>query len=269
MNCFRAFEIDLEDLLLEPDSAELREFEAHCETGADCTAELGMHRGMLGRLSGEVEAKEHPSDALLLHFRRDPEGLSRSEREGILAHLRDCAPCDNAYSATLALVPEPQRSAVTRLLETLRSWLVPSAMPAWAPTAIAIVLVAGFVVNLDPLGLREPELVFRGVPSDYSAEVEVAPDDRGSLSLYGLSGEDIVLLRLEMPAALHGSELDARVSLEDGGVVFEGRVDWEKGVTGAGVVVLSAGDLERDTYVVEVETPSGGKLVYRVDVHVR
>jgi len=266
MNCFRAFEIDLEDLLLEPGSAELREFEAHCEACADCAAELTMHRGMLGRLSGQVEAKEHPADALLLQFRRDPEGLARSDREGILAHLRDCAPCDNAYSATIDLVPEPQRSAMTRWLETLRSWLIPSAMPAWAPTAIAIALVAGFVVNLDPLGLGTPDPVFRGIPSDYSAEVEVAPDDRGSLSLYGLSDEDTVLLRLEVPAALHGSELEARVSLEDGRAVFEGRVDWDEAVSDEAVVVLAAGELERDTYLVEIETPAGAKLVYRVDV---
>ena len=57
MNCQRAYEIDLEDLLAEPESPELREFEAHCEGCASCAGELAMQRGLLARLSDDNVSK--------------------------------------------------------------------------------------------------------------------------------------------------------------------------------------------------------------------
>ena len=108
MNCTRAFDIDLEDLLVDPESAEFRDFEAHSASCSDCAGELALHRGLLARLKGEeIEQREHPADALLLRLARNPDKLRDAERTSLRSHLRDCAPCDDAYRATRMLLPEP------------------------------------------------------------------------------------------------------------------------------------------------------------------
>jgi hypothetical protein len=267
MNCQRAFEIDLEDLLVDPASPELREFEAHCEGCPDCAGELALQRGLLVRLKDSEPEKEHPSDALLLRFRRDPDALPDAERAGLRAHLRDCAPCEDAYRATLMLVPEPERSPLARLSAALREWLVPSALPAWAPTAIALLLVSGVFLTLDPLGLRykDPGPLYRSIPSEFAMEVELAPERRTSLSLYGLADDDVVLLRLELPDALAGADVEARLSFEDGAEVHAGTAFWDAGDE-TGVLVLTAADFDRDTYVVDVASASGATTRYTLDV---
>ncbi len=52
MSCQKAFEIDLEDLLLSPDSEEFRVFEEHSRSCSDCASELSSQRGLVARLRG-------------------------------------------------------------------------------------------------------------------------------------------------------------------------------------------------------------------------
>jgi anti-sigma factor RsiW len=101
MSCSRAFEIDVEDLLAEPESLELGALESHSAGCPDCASELALQRGLMARLRGGDAADEarHPSDALLLGLRRDPDSLSDPDRAGLRAHLRDCPPCDDAFRA--------------------------------------------------------------------------------------------------------------------------------------------------------------------------
>ena len=269
MNCNRAFEIDLEDLLADPGSAEFSEFEAHSSTCSDCAGELALHRGLLTRLrSEEAEAIEHPEDALLLRLARTPDKLPEAERSGLRTHLRNCAPCSDAYRATLMLVPEPQPSLAARLVESLRGALVPSALPTWAPVAAGLVLALGLTLQLDPLGLGEPtpELRFRGVPGEFSMQLEIAPSDRGSLSLYGLEDDDVVLLRLELPATLRGSEVAAKIALADEDPVFRGIVAWDPGHESGGFLEVDAGNFERDSYLIELVSEDGVSYEYVLDV---
>ena len=269
MNCSRAFEIDLEDLLSEPESPELRALEAHSESCPDCAGELALQRGLLSRLSPEPQKQAHPSDALLLRFRRDPEALPDAERRGVLAHLRDCAPCDNAYQATLALVPEPQRSPWKSFLQTLRGWLLPSALPVWAPSAVALLLVLGVVVRMDPFGEGPLELgpsTRSGLPTEFATEVDLLPGARAELSLYGLEDTDVVLLRFEVPSALQGQEVEARVLLESGALIDSGAMLWDPDDASVGVLDLAAGSLERDSYIVELTSEAGETARYPLDV---
>jgi hypothetical protein len=269
MNCNRAFEIDLEDLLADPGSAEFSEFEAHSTSCSDCAAELALQRGLLARLKGEEVVKvEHPADALLLRLARDPDKLHDAERASLRAHLGDCPPCDDAYRATLMLVPEPQPSPVARLAQALRGALVPSALPAWAPIAAGLVLAVGLTLRLDPLGLGDPapEFRFRGVPSEFAMQVEVAPGERASLSLYGLAAADVVLLRLELPVELRGSDVAAKISLEGEAPIFSGTVSWDPNDESGGFLEVEAGDFERDSYVIELVPESGAPRKYVLDV---
>ena len=55
MICNRAFEIDLDDLLIDPDSEDLRHFEIHAQDCPDCAAELELQRALLGRLSDSLQ----------------------------------------------------------------------------------------------------------------------------------------------------------------------------------------------------------------------
>ena len=269
MNCNRAFEVDLEDLLATPGSAELSEFEAHSATCADCAGELVLHRGLLARLRNEqVEAIQHPTDALLLRLAQNPGKLPEAERTSLRTHLRDCAPCGDAYRATLMLVPEPQTSTVARLVETLRGALTPSSLPTWAPIAAGLVLALGLTLQLDPLGLSDPtpELRFRGVPGEFTTQVEIAPSDRSSISLYGLEDDDVVLLRLELPATLRGSEVAAKISLPGEDPVFRGIVAWDPGHDSGGFLEVDAGSFERDSYLIDLVSEDGVSYQYELDV---
>lgn len=269
MNCTRAFDIDLEDLLVDPESAEFRDFEAHSASCPDCAGELALHRGLLARLKGEeIEQREHPADALLLRLARNPDALPEAERTSLRAHLRDCAPCDDAYRATLMLVPEPQRSLLARVGEVLRSWLVPSALPAWAPVAAVLALLVGVTLQLDPLGLGgpEPDLRFRSIPSAFATQLELAVGERSSLSLYGLAEDDVVILRVELPEALRGTEVRATIATEGGMPVFEGRVGWDPDADLGGFLDLRAGAFERDSYRIELVSASGARHSFWLDV---
>lgn len=269
MNCSRAFEIDLEDLLLEPASAECLEFEDHCASCPDCAGELALQRGLLARLTDEPAKAEHPSDALLLRFRRDPEALSDAERRGVHAHLADCMPCDSAYRATLALVPEPQRSPVARFVASLRDWLSPGGLPAWAPSAAALLLMAGLFFTVSPFGTPQPDPgdpVTRGIPSEFAVEVEMHPGARASLPLYGLADDDLVMLRVSVPAALRGSEVEARIAIRGGPAIHQERLGWDPDDETRGVLLLRAGAFERDTYQVTLSSAAGETVSYPLDV---
>jgi hypothetical protein len=270
MNCYRAYEIDLEDLLIDPESEELREFAAHSESCADCAGELALHRGMLARLKDEdADEVVHPADEALLQLARRPESLSQELRTSLRAHLRDCHPCDDAYRATLMLIPEPQLSPVARAVEALRGWLAPSAMRAWAPVAIALVMAAGVTWQLDPLGFRDtpPELQVRGVPGEFALEVEVGAGERGSFSLYGIDDHDVVLLRVAVPAELFGHDIPARIATESGSsVIFEGSLEWDPERRDSGFIEPVAGIFDRDSYRVEVVPADGAPQTFWLDV---
>jgi hypothetical protein len=270
MNCYRAYETDLEDLLIDPESVEFREFETHCAGCSDCAAELALHRGLLARLKDEpADAVEHPADAVLLQLARRPESLAQEERAELRAHLRDCHPCDDAYRATLMLVPEPQLSPVARAVEAVRGWLSPSALPAWAPVAAALVLAVGIFMRVGVLGPDEtpPELRVRALPGHYATVVEITPSHRGSLELYGLDDEEVVLLRVPVSQDQFGSEVLAKISSPGGDApIFEAPLAWERGETTSGFLEPKAGIFDRDSYRIELVAADGGTRTYWLDV---
>ncbi len=269
MNCTRAFEIDLEDLLLDPGSAEFREFASHCEGCADCAAELELHRGMLARLKDEdADAVVHPSDASLLELARRPENLTQEERTGLRAHMRECHPCDDAYRATLMLVPEPQLSPIARAALAVREFLSPSGMRQWAPVAIALVMAAGVTWQLDPFGLGEPELRYRGTPGEFALEVEVPEaGERGGFALYGIDDDDTVLLRVDVPDAWYGSEVTAKIVTEEGvTTIFEGPLHWDPERRETGFLEPKAGIFDFDSYRIELTPEHGEPQSHWVDV---
>jgi hypothetical protein len=269
MNCTRAYEVDLEDLLLDPGSAEFREFATHSEGCADCAAELALHRGMLARLKDEdTDAVVHPSDASLLQLARRPESLTQEVRSELRAHLRDCHPCDDAYRATLMLVPEPQLSPIARAVEALREFFAPSGMRQWAPVAIALVMAAGVTWQLDPFGLGEPELRYRGEPGAFALEVEVpTPEQRGEFALYGMQDDDTVLLRVDVPDAWYGSEVMAKIVTKEGAtVIFEEPLHWDPKRRDTGFLEPKAGIFDFDSYRIEVTPEDGDPQTHWIDV---
>jgi len=270
MNCYRAYETDLEDLLLDPESLEFREFEAHSEGCPDCAGELALHRGLLARLKDEpADRVEHPTDAVLLQLARRPESLEQEQRADLRAHLGDCHPCDDAYRATLMLVPEPQLSPVARAVEAVRGWLSPGALPAWAPVAAALVLAVGVFLRVGVLGPEEtpPELRVRSLPGHYATEVEITPSQRGSLELYGLDDEEVVLLRVPVSQEQFGGEVLARISSPGADApVHEARLGWDSANPSTGFLQPKAGIFDPDSYQIELEAADGAKRTYWLDV---
>jgi len=269
MNCYRAFEMDLEDLLTEPASEGYRELEAHSQACPDCAGQLELHRALLGRLRGEHASEvEHPADAALLRLARQPEALGAEERASLRAHLRDCRSCDDAYRATLMLVPERRRSGLARAIEALRGSLSPGPLLGWVPVAAALVLGIGVTLRLDPLGLRvtEPDRQVRGAATPFAAEVEITPSERGALSLYGLDQRDLVQLRLEVPAHFPRSEVLARISLEAEPPILETALSWDPAHGSAVLLEVRAGIFERDSYRIELVPASGPTARYWLDV---
>ncbi len=271
MNCHRAYETDLEDLLLDTESEELREFEAHAESCRDCAGELALYRQLLARLKDEpAPAQEHPADAVLLQLARRPESLSQEQRSELRAHLRDCHPCDDAYRATLMLVPEPQLSPVARALETVREWLAPPKLATWAPVAAALVLAVGITLQVAPFGGPEtpPELRVRSVaPAEDAYEVPLSGSDRFTLELHYLDKEKPVLLRVPVPSELFGGDVRAKISGARGEApVFEGLLAWDPDAPGSGYLLPKAGIFDRDSYRIELSLAEGATRTYWLDV---
>jgi hypothetical protein len=269
MNCHRAFEIDLEDLLADPESDDCRSFETHAAGCPDCAGELAVQRALLARLRDEEpQPIEHPADAALLRLARTPDELSSEQRTSLRAHLRDCPPCDDAYRATLMLVPEPAPSPLASALAALRGWLTPSAARAWVPIAAALVLAVGVTLRLGLPGPDgpAPELRFRSAPGEFAMELELAADERSSLSLYGLEADAVVLLRLALPSELRGTALTAKISPEDGAPVFEGPVSWDPEDESGGFIEPRVSAFERDSYRIDVADAAGTVGSFTVDV---
>ena len=71
----------------------------------------------------------------------------------------------------------------------------------------------------------------------------------GRLSLYGLADDDVVLLRMDLPAAA-GAEVPARVLDEDGATLHEADAIRDED-SGEAVLVMTAEPFERGSYSVE------------------
>ena len=174
MSCQRAFEMELEDLLLAPDSEELRSFEAHAQDCGDCSVELSLQRALVAKLRGaEASAAVwHPSDTLLLAYRSDPDGIEVAETARLRSHLSSCGPCHDAFEAfrwiagTSRVAEEATEPLLQRLLAPLRGLL--SGLPAPAALSAGAAIVLGLVVfpSQGPLSPDPGEGLIRGGHGD-------------------------------------------------------------------------------------------------------
>ena len=88
----------------------------------------------------------------------------------------------------------------------------------------------------------------------------------GLMALYGLEDDDVVLLRLELPATLRGSEVAAKISLAGEAPIFHGIVAWDPNHESGGFLEIDASDFERDSYVIDLVSESGVSYQYMLDV---
>lgn len=145
MSCHRAYEIDLEDLLLEPESQAFVEFEAHARGCEDCAQALSLERSLTAHLRGDTPGglDWHPSDAQLLQYRAARGDLAEGLESRIQSHFSACAPCRDAFHAFSAMAHAPVASAAPSLLERValaaRSlFLRPATASALAAALLAV-----------------------------------------------------------------------------------------------------------------------------------
>jgi len=153
MSCPRARDIDITSFLAEPRAEEHREFREHYPTCRECSEMVAGWSSLEGALGEALGTAPHPTDELLLAYRRAPEGLAAPEREEVSRHLASCAPCRDALGAVVGLdlerllaePAEPHRAAGagvwSQLADGLRG-LFELPAPAWAAVAVVVLLLA-------------------------------------------------------------------------------------------------------------------------------
>lgn len=154
MSCEKRREVDFAAFVAEPRAGEWADFRAHYPVCRDCSAEMLRWTALEGALRSVTDTT-HPSEELLLAYRRAPESLSQAQRDELATHLEACAPCRDALGAVLSLdlkqllaagkpasAPEPARGGQwQRVLDNLRG-LFELPLPALAAAALAVLLLA-------------------------------------------------------------------------------------------------------------------------------
>lgn len=209
MTCHRAYEIDLEDLLLEPGSPALLEFEEHASGCEDCAQALSLERALGAHLRGDVPGGHewHPSDTELLGYRADPGAMAADLQSRIQTHFSACAPCRDAFHAFTALAHSPVAEAAPSLLARLADAARPLLrQPAFASgLAAALLAVFGLFLVLGGPEQPAPGEWTRGRPPRQLAPI-VDPDP--GTQRYGLR------LIEDAPGVLSAGSLPAGALLE-------------------------------------------------------
>lgn len=286
MSCSKAYEIELEDLLLAPESQEFKDFQSHCETCESCAGELALQRSLLGTLRGDRPFEEiwHPADEDLLAYHKDRSGLAGGLAERISQHLSGCGECDDALEAFRILaveVPEvvaaaqtaaetaaePQPGILERVGDLVRGVFSPGIQAIGAVGAAGLVL-ALFLSNqgaVDPDGgVRQgpfsPEVRSIRPPVDTlrrdgteSLWLTLRPDSAATVDAEKLTGKLPVLLRLALNEELQTPEKFMVLIRSESGLRSKRQVfEVAPGEEPFAEIQLAGGWLENGRYTVEV-----------------
>ena len=98
-------------------------------------------------------------------------------------------------------------------------------------------------------------------------EVEITRSQRGSLELYGLDDEEVILLRVPISQGRFGGDVLAKISTPGGDApVYEARLGWDAEDPTTGFLQPKAGIFDPASYRIELEAADGAKRTYWLDV---
>lgn len=151
MTCATRSEVDFASYLVDPGATEWNGFRAHYPGCPDCSRELLRWTELEEALRDVTSSTPHPTDEILLAFRRAPDSLEAAQRDEVSAHLAECAPCRDAVGAVVSLDLErlladsaasgAVPAAAESLIDRIRG-LFELPAPVWAAVAAAALLLA-------------------------------------------------------------------------------------------------------------------------------